>query len=74
MKSNKLAERPHTRIVAIRSVRVASNARAHRFQRSLPEQTINKRDRRGVIQHKPVVSRERHSELAQIRQVAQIIT
>ena len=73
MKSNKLAKRAHARIVAIRSVCVVSNVCAHRLERSLPEQAINKGDRRSMIKHEPVVSRQRHPELAQVRQVAQMI-
>ena len=73
MKSNKLAKRAHARIVASRSVCVVLNACAHRFERSLPEQPINKRDRRSMIKHEPVVSRQRHPELAQVREVAQTV-
>ncbi len=73
MKSNKLAKGAHARIAAIRSVWVESNVCAHRLERSLSEQAINKRDRGSVIKHEPVVSRQRHPELAQVRQVAQII-
>jgi hypothetical protein len=73
MKSNKLAKSADARIVAIRSVCVESNVCAHRFERSPPEQAVNKRDRRSVIKHEPVVSRQRHPELSQVRQVAQII-
>ena len=74
MKSNELAKRAHARIVASRPVCVVSNARAHRFERSLPEQAIDKRRRRRMIEHEPVVSRERHPELAQVREVGQTVT
>jgi hypothetical protein len=74
MKSNELAERAHARIVPRRPVRVLSNARAHRFERSLSEQTIDKRDRSGVIKHEPVVSRERHPESAELREISQAVT
>jgi hypothetical protein len=73
MKSNKLAKRAHARIVAGGSICFVSNARAHRFERGLPEQAINKRDRRSMIKDEPVISRQRHAELAQVRQVAQTI-
>jgi hypothetical protein len=73
MKSNKLAKRAHARIFATHPVCVVSNARAHRFQRSLPEQSINKRGRGRMISHEPVISRQRHPELAQVRQVGQTV-
>jgi hypothetical protein len=73
MKSNKLAKRAHAGIVASRSVCVVSNVRAHRFERSLSEQALNKRGRRSVIEHEPIISRQRHPELAQVGQVGQII-
>ena len=74
MKSNKLAKRAHARIVASRSVCVVSDVRAHRFERSLPEQAVNKRGRRSMIKHEPVISRQRDPELAQVGQVGQTIT
>ncbi len=74
IKSNELAERAHARVVPRRAVRVLSNARAHRFERSLPEQTIDKRGRSGMIKHEPVVSRERHPELAEVREISQAVT
>jgi hypothetical protein len=74
MKSNELAERADARVVPRRPVRVLSNARAHRFERSLPEQTIDKRGRGGVIQHEPVVSRERHPESAELSEISQAVT
>ena len=67
MKSNKLAKGAHARIVAIRCVSIESNVCAHRLERSLPEQAINKGDGRSMINHEPVVSRQRHPELAQVR-------
>jgi hypothetical protein len=73
MKSNKLAKGADARIVAIRSVSVESNVCANRLERSLPEQAINKGDRGSVIKHEPVVPRQGHPELAQVRQVAQMI-
>jgi hypothetical protein len=71
MKSNKLAKRAHAGIVASRSVCIVSNVRAHRFERSLSEQAVNKRGRRSMIKHEPVISRQRNPELAQVRQVGQ---
>ena len=73
MKSNKLAKRAHARVTASRPVGVASNASTHRFQRSLPEQTIDKRRRRRMIDHEPVVSRQRHPKSAQVREVGQTV-
>jgi hypothetical protein len=71
MKSNKLAKRAHARIVPRRGV--VSNARAHRLERSLPEKAIDKRRRRRMISHEPVVSRERLPESAEVRQVCQAV-
>jgi hypothetical protein len=73
MKSNELAKGAHARIVASRSVCVGSNALAHRFERGLPEQPIDKRGRRSLIRHEPVIARQRHPELAEVRQVARTI-
>ena len=73
MKSDKLAKRAHARIFARRQVCVVSNPRAHRFQRSLSEQAINKRGRGRMINHEPIISRQRHPELAQVRQVGQTV-
>ena len=70
MKANKLAEGADARIVASRSVRVVSDALADRFERGLPEQTIDKRRRRSMIKHELVVARQRHPELAEVRQIA----
>jgi hypothetical protein len=71
MKSNELAKGADARIVAGRSV--VSNALAYSFERGLPEQTIDKRDRRSLIKHEPVVARQRHPELAEVRQIARSI-
>ena len=73
MKSNELAEGAHARIVPRRPARVVVNARAHRFERGLPEQAIDKRDRSGMIKHEPVVSRERHPESAELREISQAV-
>jgi hypothetical protein len=73
MKSNELAERARPRIVPRRPVCVLSNARAHRFERSLPEQTIDERGRRSMIKHEPVVARERHPESAEVREISQAV-
>ena len=73
MKSNELAERAHAPIVPRRPVRLVSTARAHRFERSLSEQTFDKRDSGGVIKHKPVVPRERHPESAELREISQAV-
>jgi hypothetical protein len=73
MKSNKLAKGADARIVASRSVLVVSNLRAYRFERGLPEQTVDKRGRRSMIKHEPVVARQRHPELAEVRQIARTI-
>jgi len=64
VKSNELAKRAHARVIASRPVGVASNATTHRFQRSLPEQAINKRRCGRMIHHEPVVSRQRRAESA----------
>ena len=73
MKSNELAKGAHARIVASRSVCVGSNALAHCFERRLPEQAIDKRGRRSLIKHEPVIARQRHPELAEVRQIARTI-
>jgi hypothetical protein len=72
VKSNKLAKRSYARVAAIRPVG-ASNVSTHRFQRSLSEQAINKRRRRLMIDHEPIVSRKRHTESAQVRVVGQTV-
>ena len=74
IKSNELAERAHASIVPRRAARALPNARAHRFERSLPEQTIDKRGRSGMIEHEPVVSRERHPKSAELREISQAVT
>ena len=68
MKSHELAKGADARIVAGRSV--VSNALAYSFERGLPEQTIDKRDRRSLIKHEPVVARQRHPELAEVIEIA----
>ena len=73
MKSNELAKGAHARIVAGCSVCAVSNALAYSFERRLPEQTIDKRGRRSLIKHEPVIARQRHPELAEVRQVARMI-
>jgi hypothetical protein len=73
MKSNELAKGADARIVAGRSVCAVPNALAYRFERSLSEQTIDKRGRRSMIRHEPVVTRQRHPELAEVRQIARSI-
>jgi hypothetical protein len=73
MKSNKLAKGADARIVPGRSVCVVSNALADSFERSLSEQTIDKRGRRSLIRHEPVVARQRHPELAEVGQIARSI-
>ena len=70
MKSNELAKGADARIVASRPVRVVSNALAHRFERGLPEQTIDQRGRRSLIKHEPVIARQRHPELAEVSEIA----
>jgi hypothetical protein len=67
MKSNELAKGADARIVASRSVFVVSNVRAYRFECGLPEQPIDKRGRRSLIRHEPVIARQRHPELAEVR-------
>ena len=73
MKSNKLAKGADAGIVASRSVFVVSNLRAYRFERGLPEQTVDKRGRRSMIEHEPVVARQRHPELAEVIEIARTI-
>jgi hypothetical protein len=72
VKSNKLAKRAYARVPADLPVGVAPDA-SHSFQRSLPKQAIDKRRRRRMINHKPVVSRQRHPESAQVGEVSQIV-
>jgi hypothetical protein len=74
VKSNELPKGADARIVASRSVFFVSNVRAYRFERSLPEKTIDKRGRRSMIRHEPVVARQRHPELAEVIEIARSIT
>ncbi len=69
VKSNELSKGAQAHITVGRPVGVASNASTHRFQRSLPEQAIDERCRRRMVDHEPVVSRQRHAESAQVREV-----
>jgi len=73
MKANELAKRAHAHVVSRRLVRFVSNARAHCFERSLPEQAIDKRRPRRMITDEPVVARERHSESAEVREICQAV-
>ena len=73
MKSNKLTKCAHARVVSKRLVRVFADALAHRFERSLPEQPINKRARRRMIKNEPVVARQGHAELVEVGEVGQAI-
>ena len=73
MKSNELAKGAHARIVTGRSVFLVSNVRAYRFERGLSEQTVDKRGRRSMIEHEPVIARQRHPELAEVRKIARTI-
>ena len=73
VKSNKLAKRAHTHIFAALPVGFARNASTDGFQRSLPEQAIDKRRRGRMIEHKSIVSRQCHPESAQIREVSQTV-
>jgi hypothetical protein len=72
VKSNELAKRAHAPIFAS-PVGVALTACSDRLQRRLSEQAIDKRRRRRMIKHKPVVSRQSDPESAQIREVSQTI-
>jgi hypothetical protein len=72
VKSNKLTKRAHARVTPGLPVGVAPNA-SHSFQRSLPKQAIDKRPRGRMINDKPVVSRQRHPESAQVREVSQMV-
>jgi hypothetical protein len=53
MKANELAKGADAGVVESRSVCVVSNALADRFERGLPEQTIDQRCRRSMIEHEP---------------------
>jgi hypothetical protein len=70
MKTNKLAKGADAGIVASRSVFVVSNVSGYRFECGLPEQPIDKRGRRSMIRHEPIIARQRHPELAEVRQIA----
>jgi hypothetical protein len=72
VKSNKLAESPHARIISRRPVRISSNA-SYRFQRSEPEQAIDKRRCIRMINHEPVVSRQRHPKSSEVREVSRTV-
>lgn len=71
VKSNELSKGAQARITVGRLVSLASNAFTHRFQRSLPEQAIDERRRRRMVDHEPVVSRQRNAESAQVREIGQ---
>jgi hypothetical protein len=73
MKSNELAKGADAAVVASRSVCVGSITLAHRLKRGLPEQTIDKRGRRSLIEHEPVIARQRHPELAEVIEIARTI-
>ena len=73
VKSNELSKGAQARITVGRSVSLASNAFTHRFQRSLPEQTIDERRRRRMVDHEPVVSRQPNAKSAQVREVGQTL-
>jgi hypothetical protein len=73
MKPNELAKGADARIVASRPVRVVSNALADSFERGLPEQTIDERDCGSLVEHEPVVARQRHPELAEVIEIARTI-
>ncbi len=74
IKSDKLAIRTHAAIFASIPSRVMADGRVHGLERSLPEQAFDKRSRRRMIEHEPIVSREGQRELAQIREVGQTVT
>ena len=73
MKSNKLSKCAQARVLPSRLVGVVSSARAHRFQRSLPEQAIDKHRRRRMIKHEPVVLRQRRPKSTDVREIGQTI-
>ena len=73
MKANELAKGADAGVVESRSVCVVSNALADRFERGLPEQTIDQRGRRSMIEHEPVVARQRDPELAEVTEIARTI-
>jgi hypothetical protein len=51
MKANELAKGADAGVVESRSVCVVSNTLAYRFERGLPEQAIDQRGRRILIEH-----------------------
>jgi hypothetical protein len=73
MQSNELAKRAHARIVPRRSIGIVLNSRAHRFERSLPEQPIDKRGGRRLIRDEAVVSRQRRSESTEVGEICQAV-
>ena len=73
IKSNKLAERPHTPVFANGPGCVESKSGVDRFHRRLPEQAFDKRGRSRVIEHEAIVSRQRQAESAQVRQVGETV-
>lgn len=73
VKSNKLPKGAHPPIFAACPLGVVRDAPADCFQGSLPEQAIDQRRRRRLIEHEPVVPRQSHPESAQIREVSQIV-
>ncbi len=68
MQSNKLAKGAHARVVSRRLVCVFSGVGSHRFERSLPEQAVDKRQCGCVIEHEPVIARQRYAKSAQVSQ------
>ena len=73
VQSNELSKGAQARITVGRPVSLASNPFTHRFQRSLPEQAVDERRGRRMVDHEPVVSRQRHAEPAQVRKVGQTL-
>jgi hypothetical protein len=73
MKANELAKGADAGVVESRSVCVVSNALADRFERGLPEQAIDQRGCRSMIEHEPVVARQRDPELAEVTEIARTI-
>ncbi len=73
VKSNKLAKGTDARVITRRAVCVLSEALADCFERGLPEQAVDKRGRRSLIRHEPVVASQRHPELAEVSEIARTI-
>ena len=73
VKSNELSKGAQARITVGSPVSLASNAFTHRFQRSLPEQALDERRGRRMVDHEPVVSRQRNAKLAQVREIGQTL-